>query len=72
MLPAPVAKTIASDASAIPITTVPNRSSGRRPARSSSRSATIVAPTLTMPTPTAARIAAADDSTPVNWMIVGA
>jgi hypothetical protein len=44
----------------------------RRPARSSSRIATRVIATLTTPTPTAARIEEAEESTPVNSTIVGA
>ena len=71
-VPLPVAKTIASDASARAITAVPPSRSGRRPRPSRSLIATIVIPTFTTPTPTAARIDAAEDSTPVNWMIVGA
>ncbi len=65
-------KTSASPTRAIPITALPMSSSGRRPARSSRRIATSVIPTLTMPTATEARIAAADESTPVYWTIVGA
>ena len=50
----------------------PQSRSGRRPSRSSSRIATRVIPTLTIPTPTDAMIAADDESTPVNCTIVGA
>lgn len=50
----------------------PTINSVRRPARSSSRIATRVMPTLITPTPTAARIAPEEESTPVNSTIVGA
>jgi hypothetical protein len=58
--------------SEIVIPETPIISSVRRPARSSKRSASTVMPTLMTPTPTAARIAPAEESTPVNSTIVGA